>query len=76
MKLAQYLSERRMSASEFADRVGKDRSTVGRWIDGSARPRWDDIPKITEATNGAVTADDFVVKPGPEPPATSPVQQR
>ena len=66
MKLADYLNSRAMSAAEFADVLGVHRSTVSRWIepvsDGDVvfRPSWEQIAKIREATQGQVTANDFV----------------
>ena len=61
MRLAEYLKEHHRTAAEFAAAIGVHRATVGRWIDGSGRyhPDWDLIPKIVEATGGAVTANDF-----------------
>ena len=67
MKLADYLTERDLSAAEFAFRIGVHRSTVSRWLEGStnggavARPSWDQIIKVHEETGGLVTANDFMV---------------
>lgn len=64
MRLADYLAQKHMSAAEFAAIIDVDRSTVSRWLDVSQnktfRPRWDQIPRITAATDGLVTANDFV----------------
>jgi hypothetical protein len=62
-KLAEWLRLREMSKSDFADAVGVDKSTVGRWIDGSAKPRWDQFPKIYEVTDGEVTPNCFADLP-------------
>lgn len=74
MRLGDYLESKRMSAAEFAEQLGVDRSTVSRWLDTSGgkifRPRWDQLPRIAEVTGGAVTANDFVGEPEDEETAT------
>ena len=69
MRLAEYLAASNLSDAEFADRVGVHKSTVGRWVAGAVRPAWDQLPKITAATDGQVTANDFVDDQGPAPVA-------
>ncbi len=64
MRLKDWLSERRMTGSDFADLISVDKSNVSRWINGHVRPEWDVIKRIKDATGGAVTADDFL---GDEP---------
>lgn len=66
MKLSEWLHANNVSPAEFAGRLGVHRSTVGRWIDprSGARPDWEVVPKITEATGGAVTANDFLGEEG------------
>jgi transcriptional regulator with XRE-family HTH domain len=67
MKLADYLTEKGIKANAFAKMIGADRSTVGRWLkprDGVVwRPDWETIKKIEKATDGLVTANDFVDPP-------------
>lgn len=71
MTLADYLNDRRISAAEFAEKLGVHRSTVSRWIlppseDGETfRPSWDQIAKIMDLTGGLVTANDFMPKREP-----------
>ncbi len=64
MRLADYLAQKRMSATEFADLIGVNKSTVGRWLEPvngkTVRPSWEHLPKIVEITGGAVTANDFL----------------
>ena len=66
MRLADYLSANKLSAAEFAARIGVHRSTVSRWLEpvregGEVfRPSWDLLAKIRDATDGVVTANDFV----------------
>lgn len=59
-KLQAWLSERHMSHEAFADMIGTDRSAVTRYVNGRM-PRQHILRKIVEATDGAVTANDFVV---------------
>ncbi|HRD79055.1 MAG TPA: helix-turn-helix transcriptional regulator [Hyphomicrobiaceae bacterium] len=74
MRLTDYLAQEKLSAAEFAARIGVHRSTVSRWIEpvisGGVpfRPSWEQIAKIRDVTGGAVTANDFVdVMPTPLP---------
>lgn len=60
MKLADYLSEHAITDGDFADRIGVDRSSVSRLRRGITRPDWPTIERIIAATNGAVTANDFL----------------
>ena len=63
MRLKDWLTERRMTGSDFADLISVDKSNVSRWINGHVRPEWDVIKRIKDATGGAVTADDFLDTP-------------
>ncbi len=69
MKLADYLTKHGLSAADFATLIGKDKSTVSRWVDSDStsgkafRPSWDTIKLIVEVTGGAVTANDFMDQP-------------
>lgn len=69
MKLAAYLAQENLSPSQFADRLGVPASTVSRILQGEREPRLGTIAKIREATNGLVTANDFM-EPRPEPAPT------
>jgi transcriptional regulator with XRE-family HTH domain len=70
MKLADYLVANGMAAADFAERMGVHRSTVSRWLAPAepgkpvCRPSWDELRKMAEVTNGAVTANDFVPEVG------------
>jgi len=63
MKLADYLSKERLTDAAFAARISRDRSFVTRLRLGAARPSFSTISSIMVATNGAVSADDFLPAP-------------
>lgn len=65
MKLASYLSEAGLTDQAFADQIGKSQSAVNRLRRGETRPDWETLAKIAQATNGAVTANDFMPAPSP-----------
>lgn len=66
MHLRDYLAEHDLSRDEFARRVGAGSAlTVGKWIRGERFPRLAMIRRIEKATDGAVTANDFLTKPEP-----------
>jgi len=66
MKLQKYLEENSLSSYAFArimtEKTGRhfDQSVVWRWAAEQQRPDWTSIPYITFATDGNVTAMDFV----------------
>lgn len=64
VKLARYLADNHLSQREFAERIGVDQATVCRWLKG-ALPRRHHWPAIKDATDGAVTAADFISEPSP-----------
>ena len=70
MTLADYLKQQDITVTAFAQAMGREISTVHGWVSGARRPRWADVPAIERATNGAVTAADFV----PREPASQPVE--
>lgn len=63
MKLAEYLSEKQTTASWLAGEVGVPVSTIIRLIRGERKPGIDLVARITAATNGAVSAEDFFPHP-------------
>ena len=65
MKLHDYLLATKTSDEAFARLVGKSAGAVRKWRYGERVPRPVVMTRIREATNGAVTADDFL--PAPEP---------
>jgi DNA-binding XRE family transcriptional regulator len=60
MKLEQYMKIRNLTDGAFAAQVGVTTTTVLRWRRGDTCPDWDIIPAIIAATDGVVTANDFV----------------
>lgn len=58
MKLAEYLKLANLTDADFAQRIGVERSTVTR-LRGDQIPTREVMRAIAEATNGAVTANDF-----------------
>lgn len=67
MKLQEYLLSRQLDLETFAGMVGSSASAVRKWRAGERTPRRDQMLRIREVTNGAVTADDFL--PGRDQPA-------
>jgi len=62
MTLREFRAYKGLTLQQLADLLGKPFSTVVPWENGTRCPRWNDIPGITKATGGAVTAMDFVPK--------------
>ncbi len=61
MQLATYLAESGKTASEFARDSGiGSRQVVHKYLTGQRFPTPENLLRIRRATNGAVTADDFV----------------
>ncbi len=60
MTLADYLTREKTSPAAFAEKVGVPASTISRILKGDRSPRLETIAKIEEATDGAVTANDFM----------------
>lgn len=63
MQLALYLSQNDISDSDFAERIGVKRQAVHRYKTGERFPERAVLQKIIEATDGAVTANDFMPEP-------------
>lgn len=63
MELASYLSLTKQTDAEFAAKVNRERSTITRWRLKQTRPDWDAMASIEDATEGAVTARDFMRSP-------------
>ena len=60
MKLSEYLKIHNLSYAEFGRMISKDRVQARRYALEEVNPREQEtINKITEVTNGAVTANDF-----------------
>ena len=58
MKLSEYINEE-TSVADFAALIGVTRQTVYIWLGGKAYPTRRSMKRIVEATDGAVTANDF-----------------
>jgi transcriptional regulator with XRE-family HTH domain len=71
MELEHYLKENNISLADFGARIGVTDETVRRYVKGLRLPSKVHMPLIAQATNGAVTANDFydidVPEPGPPP---------
>ena len=65
MQLKTYLDDAKLTLDEFGKRVGVSGVTVHRWATGKNRPAWEVLPKIAQATSGAVTAADFLPSENP-----------
>lgn len=59
MRLETYLEVSGKSINNFADEIGKDKSSVYRYVDENAIPKPDSMHKIFSVTYEAVTANDF-----------------
>ena len=60
MKLADYMALVGIKDTAFAEKVGRDQSTISRIRRGEVLPDWSTVARIAEATDGAVTANDFM----------------
>ncbi len=60
MTLRAWLTKYNVSVTEFADRIGVSSEAVYRYCNGTRRPRWRVLLKITAETGGIVTANSFV----------------
>tara|TARA_R110000868_G_scaffold936_4_gene7152 strand:- start:1551 stop:1784 length:234 start_codon:yes stop_codon:yes gene_type:complete len=69
MKLGTYLTRMDKTRAQFAAEIGVDLVTVGRYVTGARRPRWEIMARIAEATKGQVTADDFLDAAKPRRPS-------
>jgi DNA-binding transcriptional regulator YiaG len=59
MKLSEYLRSKKIDRQAFAETIGVDRVSVYRWETGKSFPIRH-IQKIITATEGKVTANDFM----------------
>ncbi len=60
MELKTWLTAEGLTTTEFASRLGVTHSTIVRWTNGSRNPSLDMMRSIHRATNGAVSANDFM----------------
>lgn len=66
-----WLDTQKMSPAEFAGAVGVDRSTVGRWLDGTM-PHKAHRDKIRDVTDARVLAADFLAEDDEEEDQSNP----
>lgn len=76
MRLIAYLEQKGMSGSDFARQLGVDDATVNRWLPGVGKkqvrkPGWDMLERISQVTDGAVTANDFMDQPADDAAPTN-----
>lgn len=62
MKLAQYLTDKKMSPEQFAAEMGSvSASGIRKWLYGERVPRPDQMRKIADLTGGLVEPNDFIM---------------
>jgi len=61
-KLRLWMQMNKLTHAQFGKTVGTTGTSVFRWVSGLHRPRWSQIRKIREATEGFVTGDDWETK--------------
>lgn len=66
MTLKEYLSQQGLTCEAFADKIGVKAPTAWRYANGHRIPRPTIMARIADATDGAVTAQDFYGGPGTE----------
>tara|TARA_Y100000310_G_scaffold339667_1_gene433016 strand:- start:1300 stop:1533 length:234 start_codon:yes stop_codon:yes gene_type:complete len=59
MDLRDYLAKEGLTASQFAERIGRATSTVTRLVRRETRPDWETMRVIREVTDGQVVPNDF-----------------
>jgi DNA-binding transcriptional regulator YdaS (Cro superfamily) len=59
MDLRTFLKTHKLTAPQFADRVGVSVWAVNKWVARVRTPRPEQIDRITAATDGKVTANDL-----------------
>jgi DNA-binding transcriptional regulator YdaS (Cro superfamily) len=60
MKLSDYMAREGLTDTALALKLGVASSTVLRWRSEKTKPDWRVLPAITAATDGQVTANDFI----------------
>jgi transcriptional regulator with XRE-family HTH domain len=68
MKLSDYMTLSNLTDDAMARMVGVDRSAVTKWRRGTIRPAWPALARLSDATKGAVTPNDFLRAKLPEQP--------
>lgn len=62
MTLTSWLSKTKISDTDFAERIGVTRQALWRYKVAGRIPKPEIIARISKATNGKVTANDFVFR--------------
>ena len=75
MKLIKWLIKSDISKKEFAERIGISESLVYHYLSGKRYPSSSTARKIMEATNGAVTPNDFIGEQGVEKEKNKPKEE-
>lgn len=60
MKLTDYLEQNGITKKFFSNKIGVNPTHLSRWLSGKTTPRVDYIIEIEKATNGAVSAKDWI----------------
>lgn len=60
MKLSEFMRDAKLDDDAMAAKVGCSAGAVRKWRYGERMPRPDQMIRLREATDGAVTADDFL----------------
>jgi transcriptional regulator with XRE-family HTH domain len=63
--LSQHMSRHGLNDSEFADKIGKDRTSVNRWKNGKGVPTLEDAAKIESVTGGEVPMRSWIAQETP-----------
>lgn len=63
MKLGAYLELQKITLEAFGKSIGRTRQAVSRYVAEERIPDRETMAKIVEATDGAVTANDFYAPP-------------
>ena len=62
MTLKEYLASAKLDQKTFAARIGATQQAVSLWVSGHATPRPSVMARIMKATDGLVTANDFMAE--------------
>lgn len=60
MRLGDWLQTNRITHEAFGAMIGRGHSSVTRYVNGGRMPNRSTLARISEATAGQVTANDFV----------------
>ncbi|MFC2248779.1 helix-turn-helix domain-containing protein [Labrys portucalensis] len=63
MTLSDFITANNLTDSAFARQINVSRQALARYKAGDRRPEWHVIARIVEATQGNVTANDFLKLP-------------